>query len=163
MNEFSIWSNFFVAAAGGSAALTGLVFVGVSISLERILKIPKISGRAVDALTLMLLILMVSLICLVPGQTAHIIGLEILFIALLSAIVILRSDLALIRSIPMEWKRLQLYNMIVNQVVILPYLLTAVALTLSYSRGIYFLVPAFIFSFVKSLVDAWVLLIEIHR
>jgi hypothetical protein len=34
----SEWGNFFIAQVGASAALAGLIFVGVSINLERILK-----------------------------------------------------------------------------------------------------------------------------
>jgi multisubunit Na+/H+ antiporter MnhF subunit len=163
MNGFPDWSNFFVAAAGGSAALTGLVFVGVSISLERILKIPKISGRAVDALSFLLLVLLVSLVCLVPDQSAHAVGIEILLLSAIATVIILRADITLYRSIPEQWKGYQRYNIIVNMLIILPNVIGAVIMTLGISKGMYFIVPAFILAFVKALVDAWVLLIEIHR
>ncbi len=44
MNE---WHDIFIATAGASAALTGLIFVEVSINLSRILAIPTLPGRAV--------------------------------------------------------------------------------------------------------------------
>ena len=34
------WSELFVATAGAGAALAGLVFVAVSINIDRILKLP---------------------------------------------------------------------------------------------------------------------------
>jgi hypothetical protein len=43
MNE---WHDFFIACAGASAALMGLIFVGVSINLTRILSFPTLPGRA---------------------------------------------------------------------------------------------------------------------
>jgi hypothetical protein len=39
------WDNFFVASAGAAAALTGLLFVAPSINLDKVLKIPRITGR----------------------------------------------------------------------------------------------------------------------
>ena len=33
------WHDFFVAEAGASAALTGLIFVGLSINLDRLINV----------------------------------------------------------------------------------------------------------------------------
>ena len=40
------WSDFLVASSGASAALAGLVFIGISINLTRILDGPGLPGRA---------------------------------------------------------------------------------------------------------------------
>jgi hypothetical protein len=42
----SAWHDFFVGSMGASAALTGLLFVAISINLEQILKFPNLPGRA---------------------------------------------------------------------------------------------------------------------
>jgi hypothetical protein len=45
------WHDFFLAQAGAAGVLTGLVFVGVSINLEKILSDPTsgLAGRAGEA------------------------------------------------------------------------------------------------------------------
>ena len=57
----SQWSDFFVASAGASAALTGLVFVAVSINVDRILQLSGVPERALATLLLLLGVLVVSL------------------------------------------------------------------------------------------------------
>ena len=44
------WDYFFQAQVGASAALVGLIFVSISISLTRILAAPPLPGRALHAL-----------------------------------------------------------------------------------------------------------------
>jgi len=40
------WTNFAVALAGVAAVLAGLVFVALSVNLERILRVAGLPGRA---------------------------------------------------------------------------------------------------------------------
>jgi hypothetical protein len=40
------WAGFATAVAAATATLTGLLFVAVSINLQRILQYPNLSGRA---------------------------------------------------------------------------------------------------------------------
>jgi hypothetical protein len=48
MTDYSAadWEGLFIAEAGASAALAGLLFVAVSINLTKILEVPGRSGRA---------------------------------------------------------------------------------------------------------------------
>jgi hypothetical protein len=52
MNPYTAagWDNFFVAEAGASAALAGLLFVALSINLQRIMSLPTLPGRAAEGL-----------------------------------------------------------------------------------------------------------------
>lgn len=40
MSTLEGWTNFFIAQVGASAALAGLLFVAISINIERLLKSP---------------------------------------------------------------------------------------------------------------------------
>src|SRR5260370_34067383 len=64
------WANFFLAQVGASAALTGLIFVAVSINLTKILAYPTLPGRALEALLYLLTVLVIGTLGLVPGQPA---------------------------------------------------------------------------------------------
>jgi hypothetical protein len=63
------WQELGVAVAGASAALTGLVFVAVSINLDRILAYPWLSGRVGETVLLLMAVLVESLLVLAPGQS----------------------------------------------------------------------------------------------
>jgi hypothetical protein len=45
-----LWPYFFQAQVGASAALVGLIFVSISISLSRILAVAHLPARAMEAL-----------------------------------------------------------------------------------------------------------------
>jgi len=77
------WESLFVAEAGASAALAGLLFVALSINLERILKGSGLPGRAGEAIVLLLTVLVVSTFGLVPGQSPRVLGAEVLGFGLL--------------------------------------------------------------------------------
>lgn len=157
------WSDFFVAIAGAAAALTGLVFVGLSISLARILNVPQLTGRASQSIQLLLVVLTVSALCLVPRQPIFLIGIEILSIGLVIWTVSLRLDLKMLGTVDAAFKRYSWLNMAFTQLSVLPYIISGIMLLCQGDVGIYWLIPGIIFSFIKAVLDAWVLLVEIHR
>src|ERR1700685_3045804 len=67
------WHDFFIAAAGATAALSGLIFVAVSINLRDILAEEKkigssyLTGRALESLVALLIVLGISLVGLDPS------------------------------------------------------------------------------------------------
>jgi hypothetical protein len=85
------WSDLFVATAGASAALAGLVFVAVSINIERILGFRGLPERALETLLFLVSVLLVSVVGLVPGQGHVALGLELLFVALAIDAIVMRQ------------------------------------------------------------------------
>jgi hypothetical protein len=157
------WDNFFIAIAGAAATLTGLIFVGVSISLARILSIPRLPGRASQALILLLTILITSSLCLVPHQPTLYIGVEFLVIGIIVWCISLRIDIGMLQKTAPEYKKHSIQNMVFTQLSVLPYIISGMIIIYQGFNGIYWLIPGIIFSFIKAVIDAWVLLVEINR
>jgi hypothetical protein len=72
-----VWAEFGVAAAGAAAVLAGLVFLAVSINLERVLSVRGLPGRAGESLVMFVGALIPSLFLLVPGQSHTTLGVEL--------------------------------------------------------------------------------------
>lgn len=155
------WENFFVAAAGASAALTGLLFVAVSINLQRILAVSQLPGRAAETLMVLASVLAIALFGLTPGQSAAAFGAELLGTGLLvSALSIWLQVRAYDRTHPRSW--------IVSRIVAatlpsLGYVVAGAALLSGARSGIYVLLPGTLLCFTGGFINAWVLLVEILR
>ena len=67
-----------------SAALGGLLFVAVSINLERIVALRSLPGAALGTIVLLVAVLMVSTFGLVPGQPHWMFGSEVLVVGLVA-------------------------------------------------------------------------------
>jgi len=79
------WNNFFVLVGTGSAALTGLVFVAVTINLEGVAKDATHKYRAINMLSGFTAAFIVSALALLGHQTHRAFGIEWLIVALLAA------------------------------------------------------------------------------
>src|SRR5260370_2960738 len=82
------WENFLVAHVGASAALAGMVFVGVSINLARILSISGLPESALEALVLLLAVVVLSSLLLMP-QPLTAAGIELLLAGLVDTAILL--------------------------------------------------------------------------
>jgi hypothetical protein len=99
------WESFFVAQVGASAAVAGLVFVGVSINLDKILKYAGLPGRTLEALIVLILALITSSLMLVPGQSNTLIGAELLGVGLLAWIWIVTLDVLNLRQLEPRYRK----------------------------------------------------------
>jgi hypothetical protein len=156
------WANFFVAEAGASAALTGLLFVAVSINLSKILAHRELPGRAAEALILLAGVLAASTIGLVPGQTRVQLGVELTVVAGLGWLLPMASQLRVGHApgAPVSWI---VSRVVAHQLSAIPQLIAGISVLVGAGGGLYWLVPGTLLSFAAGLINAWVLLIEIQR
>ena len=152
------WDNFFMTQVGASAGLAGLVFVGVSLNLNKIVSSGYLPNRAQEALLVLLMNLVLSLLFLVPGQTAASLGAEVLVIGFLAwmAIVFLHADS--FRRMEADFRRRAMTAAAMGQVLAISTWIAGAVLV-----GVYWLVPGLLLSYVVALANAWVLTIEINR
>jgi hypothetical protein len=155
------WTELFVASAGASAALTGLLFVAVSVNIDRILEFQGLPERALQTLLLLLSVVLISVICLIPGQSPTALGIELLVMSIGfgGAVCVL-----LFRTIPgaKEYERAVLHLVLVLPGT-LPMLIGAVSLLLQAGGGLYWVVGGVVGAIFGASVNAWVLLVEILR
>lgn len=152
-----------MAQVGASAALAGLIFVGLSINMSRVLALPRLPERALQTLVILLVVLIVSSLVLVPGQSIIEIGLELLATGGIAWAFNTRLDIVNLRKVAKEHRKYWVQNAAVDQAALLPYIAGGVSTLAIGLDGLYWLVPAVVFSFLKAIIDAWILLIEINR
>jgi hypothetical protein len=80
--ELNVWSTFFTAEVGASAALVGLVAVAISINLARILSFPRLPSRAAECLVILTCALVISSLALMPSRGIAVFGGEVLALGL---------------------------------------------------------------------------------
>jgi hypothetical protein len=159
------WVNYFTITGSIASALTGLLFVGLSVNLKRIFCITKahLPSRSVGSLVLLTNIVIVCNLCLIPGQPRSVLGSEIALLALTIWLTTSRLDLKTYRRIEDLYKKLYFRNFFFLQFSILPFLIAGIFMISGSANAFYIMVPGIIFSFIKSLLDAWFIVVDINK
>jgi hypothetical protein len=155
------WHDFFIGTIGAAAALTGLLFVAISINLEQILNYPQLPGRAAGTLGILVSALVVSGFALAPGQGRHALGIEIAAVGAavaLQAIWVSHGKVA--PGEPRLWRVEHLATLLLPSVALIVGGLTLIA---GRGGGFYWVLAAILLAFVWASINAWVLLVEIKR
>lgn len=156
------WQVFFAAQVGASAALLGLLFVGVSLNLDKILAGPLLPRRGLLALLLLLAVLLVGSVALIPGLPEAALAAALLAAGLSLAALGLSVSLGSWRS-PATARLNIAFGFAMSQLAALPYVAAAVVLLAGGTGAPGWIAAAMILSTAKAVADAWVLLVEINR
>jgi modulator of FtsH protease len=157
------WQGLFLAGAGASAALAGLLFVAMSINLDRILRGTGLSGRAGEAMALLVAVLVVSMLGLVPGQSPTALGTELLGTGLVAWSLLTTVHVRAVRGRVGPYPAALAGRIVLAQMAVPPLLAAGVSLLARAGGGLYWLVPGIVLCLVVAVLGAWVLLIEILR
>ena len=157
------WNDFFVAEVGATAALAGLIIVAISINLQRILAYQQLPGRALEALTILVGALLVCGLALIPAQPVRALGWEMLAIeaaVLVTAIVLQVKAYRADTRQPTRWWLVRLLLMIA---IIAPIVVGGAMLASGHGVGLYWVAAGVLFTIAASVMNTWVLLVEILR
>jgi hypothetical protein len=161
--DVSEWSDLFVAAAGASAALAGLVFVAISINIGRILELVGLPERGLETVLLLLAVLVVSLVGLIPGQTHTALGIELLAVGLGLSTAIARLPTVQETTSDDEPRLWVLGRWAIRFVGTVPLMIGAISILAAAGGGLYWITAWIVLAIIGAVANAWVLLLEILR
>lgn len=164
------WLGFGAALAGASGALTGLLFVAVSIKSDLITRSRTLAPRAAQTLTLFMISVLAGLLLVAPQPRAAL-GSELLVLALACGVILLILDRRATRGADGQGpdskgpdSRLAGYLDRYS-----PNLVTALLLGVAGSTdlvhaggGLYWLIPASMASLIGGVVSAWLFPVKVN-
>lgn len=158
------WSEFFVAVAGASAALAGLIIVAISVNVADIIKYPQLPTRAAVAITSLVTVLLISVTGLAP-QPPLAFGIEAALLGAICWVAHVRSGVVVLRLNRAGSRPLgeALFHLLLGQLQALPLVLGGVLIAVGVTAGPFVLLGGIVAVFAFTMLEAWVLLIEILR
>ena len=156
------WIAFLTAEVSAAGALTGLLFVAVSINLAKILSFPKLPARAAETLAILLLVVVGSSLGLAP-QPVWLIGVELICctVGLMAVTLVIQLRHGPDRSTdPLWWF---LARIAIVQVPSSLFLVAGISMGLGAGGGLYWIIPGTLIAFIAAVYNAWILLVEIVR
>ena len=157
------WTDFALDTAGAAAALAGLTIVTISVNVRQILASPALVPRSAMTIAGFVVALLSSLALLVPQVTLAT-GIEILVMSAAAGYLEVRSTQAEAGQRPTPPLRYVLAHVALAGSWIIPFVVSAVLLIVGLSTaGLFALALGVGGAIVASIVNTWVLLIEILR
>jgi hypothetical protein len=153
------WDSFGDALAGVAGALTGLLFVALSVKGAALSKSRALSSRAAETLVLFMTSVMIAVLLVAP-QPATAIGSELLALAALAgvALFILDRRAGQARE-PGVTRFVERYSP--NTITAALVAIAGVTLLVHAGGGLYWLIPAVAASLIGGVITAWLFLVRL--
>jgi hypothetical protein len=157
------WQTFFSTQAEVSAALTGLVFVALSINLKQILSAPGLAGRAGEALLLLLLPLLIGLAGALPQTSSRAFGGELLGLGAVDVTAVSLIVVAGYRSSRQRPHHKYVSRVLMAEAAVVPTVIAGSLLLANHPGGLWWQAAGTGLCIAAGVADGWVLLVEILR
>ena len=154
------WQPFFETVVPAAAALLGLMFVAASVRISVVTDSPRHRARAREALGQLLVLVVLGVLVLVPGQKRVTLGAELLVYGVIVAGITARLQTNTLRRVRPEQRRRWLLRDITYDLGVVSICLAGLGLVLQSLGGLYWLVLTTLVFFVWASLQAWYLLIE---
>ncbi len=155
----SVWLGFGEALAAVAGALTGLLFVAVSVKSDALAASRSLSSRAAQTLVLFMTSVLIGLFLVVPQSPAAL-GWELLAVAVVSGTALLildrRAGHGADQSVASYVEKFS-----PNSITAVLVGVAGVTFLLRAGGGLYWLIPATVASLVGGVVNAWLFLIKV--
>jgi len=154
----AVWHDFGVTIGSLAGALTGLLFVAVSIKSETLANSRSLSSRAAQTLVLFMTSALAAVMLVAP-QPVDALGAELITLAAVSGAALLVLDR---RGGHDQSSRVARYIEVAspNAITSVVYGVAGLTLLLTAGGGLYWLIPAGVFSLVGGVVNAWLFLVR---
>jgi modulator of FtsH protease len=157
MPTISSWHDYFLMVGGGSAALTGLVFVAMTLHLEEITGNPVHRHRARTILAGLTAVFIRCALVLMAGQNAQAVAVELIGVLVVVEALLYRS----IRQAARDADRSVLWRALGSFACLLLEQAGAVVLFFGGAWGLYVVGLGMMSSFVFMVSGAWLLLVGV--
>ena len=152
------WSNFFVLVGTGSAALTGLVFVALTINLKGVTQDATHRHRAINMLCGFTSAFLISALALMGHQTYRTVGIEWLLVSLLAAGINTNGYVQAFRLAGSRYA-LSLVRITAGSACYLGQIIGSLLACLGWRTGLYVAAVALIVNFAVLISGSWLLIV----
>jgi len=157
MPAIASWHDYFLVVGGGAAALTGLVFVAMTLHLEEITKDPVHRHRARTILTGLTAVFIRCSLALMGGQSGQAIAIELIGVLVVVEVILYSS----IRQAANSADRWVLYRTIGSFACLILEQAGALVLFFGNTYGLYAVGIGMMSSFIFMVTGAWLLLVGV--
>jgi len=154
-----MWRDFVVTVAGLAGALTGLLFVAVSLKSEALARSRSLSFRAAQTLVLFMTAAIAAILLVAP-QPGSALGAELLALAAVSGIALLVFDRRAGHDQDSGVAR-YIERASPNLITAVLVALAGLTLLLTAGGGLYWMIPATLASLVGGVINAWLFLVKV--